>query len=85
MARGWESKAVEAQQQDAAATLTAGGPPVTRDEAARRSRLATLTLARARAEADFRAATAPAHRSMLEQAIAELDRQIASLTPSRAS
>ena len=55
------------------------GPPVTRDEASRRSTLATLTLARARAEADLQHATASAHRSMLERAIEDLDRRIADL------
>ena len=78
MARGWESKAVEAQQADASAPKHFG-PPVSRDEAAQRAQLATLTLARTRAEAELRAASASAHRSMLERAIADLDRQIASL------
>lgn len=78
MARGWESKAVEAQQADASAR-TRSGPPVSRDEANRRAQRATLTLARARAEADLLAATAEAHRAMLERAIADLDRQIAAL------
>lgn len=78
MARGWESKAVEAQQADAATQTTAGGP-ISPDEAAQRARLTTLTLARRRAEADLRSATAPAHRSMLERAIEDLDRSIAEL------
>jgi hypothetical protein len=42
----------------------------------RRSRLASLQLARARVEADLRLATASAHRTMLEGAVADLDRQI---------
>jgi hypothetical protein len=78
MARGWESKSVEAQQADAS-TLTRLGPPVSRDDAARRAQLTTLTLARTRAEADLQRATASAHRSMLERAIEDLDRQIAEL------
>jgi hypothetical protein len=78
MARGWESKAVEAQQ-DEASMRRRTGPVVTREEAARRAELATLTLARARAEADLRAATADAHRTMLERAIADLDRRMALL------
>ena len=78
MARGWESKAVEAQQ-DAAAARRPAGPPVTREDADRRARRATLTLARARAEADLRLATAGPHRAMLERAIADLDRRIADL------
>lgn len=78
MARGWESKSVEAQQADASARKPAGAP-ISPEESVRRARLATLTLARARAEADLRTATAEAHRSMLERAIADLDRQIADL------
>jgi hypothetical protein len=79
MARGWESKAVEAQQADAATQATVGRP-ISADEAARRARLTTLTLARTRAEADRRSATASAHRSMLERAIEDLDRKIAELS-----
>ena len=79
MARGWESKAVEAQQADASDRHRTSRP-VSPEEAARRARLATLTLARTRAQADLRAATADAHRAMLERAIADLDREIASLS-----
>jgi hypothetical protein len=78
VARGWESKAVEAQQ-DEASTRTPVGPPIAREDAERRAHLATLTLARLRAEADLRSATANAHRTMLERAIADLDERIASL------
>ena len=78
MARGWESKAVEAQQADAA-THTPVGRPISADEAARRAHLTTLTLARRRTEADLRSAVASAHRSMLERAIEDLDRKIAAL------
>ena len=79
MARGWESKAVEAQQAEAV-SRTRGAPPMSADNAARRSELATLTLARTRAAADLTKATADAHRSMLEQAIADLDRRIVELS-----
>lgn len=79
MARGWESKAVEAQQDEASAR-TRSGPPITREDAARRAELATLNLARARAQADLQAATIHAHRDMLARAIADLDQRIALLT-----
>ena len=78
MARGWESKHVEAQQ-EAAKTAKRPTPPVSSSEIERRSRRATLMLARTRALADLQHACAPAHRAMLEQAIAELDRQLAAL------
>ena len=78
MARGWESKSVEAQQDDAA-TVRRVGPPVSAAEAARRGERATLMLARSRALADLQQACAAAHRSMLEQAVADLDARIAAL------
>jgi len=78
MARGWESKSVEAQQ-DAAAASRPTGPPVSPAEAARRGQRASLMLARTRALADLQHACAAAHRSMLQQAIADLDARIAEL------
>jgi hypothetical protein len=75
MARGWESKAVESQQEEATnqrSTPTAFNA----DEARRRAERATLILARTRALADLQQACAPAHRAMLEQAIADLDRRL---------
>ena len=77
MARGFESKMVEFNQEEAArakkptATLTA-------EEQARLGRRQSLELARTRAAADLERATAPAHRKMLEQAIAALDEQLRS-------
>ena len=82
MARGWESKSVEAQQ-DAAADKRPTGPASTEDPA-RRAERDTLMLARTRALADLQLACAPAHRAMLEQAIADLDRRLQALTPSAA-
>jgi hypothetical protein len=76
MARGWESKSVEAQQEArerAAADRPAG---VTPDEAARLERRRMLELTRARALADLATATSPAHRQMLEAAIRALDDQL---------
>ena len=78
MARGWESKAVESQQEEAA---TKGVKPAPFDpaEAQRRSRRETLMLARTRALSDLQRACAPAHRAMLEEAISDLDSQIREL------
>jgi hypothetical protein len=78
MARGWESKSVEAQQ-DAAATAHQTGPAISPEEATRRNQRATLMLARSRALADLQQACAAPHRAMLEQAIADLDARIAAL------
>jgi len=76
MARGFESKDVEFQQSEAerrplrGRSLTAAE----REEAAHRQSVA-LALTRARRE--LANATSPIHRQMLEQAIAELERQLA--------
>jgi hypothetical protein len=52
---------------------------LTPEEAARATERATLMLARTRALGDLQSACAPAHRAMLEQAIADLDRRLAVL------
>jgi hypothetical protein len=75
MARGWESKSVEAQQEEAA-SKRAAPPPVDPKDARQRTERATLMLARTRALADLQRACVPAHRAMLEQAIADLDRRV---------
>jgi hypothetical protein len=78
MARGWESKAIEAQQEESAREkASAGTTAVTPQEMESRSKRATLTLARARVAADLERARTPAHRAMLQQAIDSLDRQLA--------
>jgi hypothetical protein len=76
MARGWESKSVEAQQAD----RERDGPPpapVSPAEAARIARRTTLEMARRRAVEDLRVARMPAHRAMLEAAIGAIDAQLA--------
>jgi hypothetical protein len=78
MARGWESKSIEAQQ-EAAAERRTRTPAIRPEEGTRLAERATLSLARTRALADLQCACAPAHRAMLEQAIADLDRRIADL------
>ncbi len=78
MARGWESKSIEAQQ-DAASERKTAGAPVSAADSARQAARNTLMLARTRALADLQLACAPAHRAMLEQAIADLDVKIAAL------
>lgn len=75
MARGFESKMVEFQQEEAARRHEKGAA-LTADEKARRARRDGIELARARAIADLARATAPAHRRMLEQAIAALEEQL---------
>ena len=78
MARGWESKAIESQQ-ESAADAKRNPPTVTPIDASRQAARDTLMLARTRALADLQSACAPAHRAMLEQAIADLDQRLADL------
>jgi len=75
MARGWESKSVEAQQEEREQKDTNTGP-VSDEERARLTERRTIELTLARARADLAAATAPAHRDMLERAIATLEDQL---------
>jgi hypothetical protein len=79
MARGWESKSVESQQELAAERGRQAGPPVDRQRAERQAQRAMLALSLARAQADLKAASASAHRSMLERAIADLNERLAAL------
>jgi hypothetical protein len=78
MARGFESKSVEFQQEEAARERTIKRP-LSDEERARNAQRTTLELARARTADDLRRATVPAHRRMLEQAIAALDAQLSRL------
>jgi hypothetical protein len=78
MARGWESKAVE-DQQNSALEERHRPAPASAGERAHQEARAGLLLARTRALADLQQACRPAHRAMLEQAIADLDRRLAAL------
>jgi hypothetical protein len=78
MARGFESKMVEFNQEEAAR-----GRPKTEalspEAQARLTRRVTLELARKRAVTDLALATRLAHKAMLEQAIKALDDQLENL------
>ena len=78
MARGFESKDVEFQQAEAErrSAPRRALTPAERDSAMRRQ---SIALALTRARRDLAAATSPLHRRMLEQGIAELERQLASV------
>jgi hypothetical protein len=78
MARGWESKSIEAQQDDASREQVRK-PALTDAQRATAERRATLVLTRARTVADLSRAKAAPHRRMLEQAIATIDEQLTQL------
>ncbi len=76
MARGWESKAVESQQEALRDKQSSGRS--SRPEPASAPRR-ILELARIRAAAQLKTATLPNHRATLERAIADLEVQLESL------
>jgi hypothetical protein len=78
MARGWESKSIEAQQEEASRSRPAGRA-LSEAERLMREKRHTLELARTRAADDLSRATAAAHRRMLEQALHALDEQLRGL------
>ncbi|HZB25351.1 MAG TPA: hypothetical protein VE379_04400 [Vicinamibacterales bacterium] len=78
MARGWESKSVEAQQEEATRHRPIARP-LSAEERVRADRRRSLELARSRAAGDLDRATAPAHRRMLESALQALDEQLRTL------
>jgi len=78
MARGWESKSVEAQQ-DEASRERVQKPQLTPEQRARAERRAMLELTRARTAADLLMATAPDHKRMLHEAVRALDSELSRL------
>jgi hypothetical protein len=79
MARGFDSKFVEAQQDEAARGKAARKPELSPERRAAEQQRRILELTRTRTRQDLSRATAPAHKRMLEQAIAALDRQLEEL------
>ena len=75
MARGWESKSVEQQQEEAAASKSRP-IPLSAEQAATEKRRQGLLLSRTRIVQQLEAATNPRHRQMLESALADLDAQL---------
>lgn len=78
MARGWESKSIESQQEESLREterrdLRALSP----EERARQERLASLELSRARTLDQLERATSAAHRAMLKRTLLALEREIA--------
>jgi hypothetical protein len=77
MARGFESKDVEFQQEEAARRRRLG-PILTAAEVAAQARQRTLGLALTNARAELGAATNPTHRLMLQRKIDALQQQLRS-------
>jgi len=79
MARGWESKAVEDQQAEAAASTNHIKVRLAPEEVANETQRQGLLLSRKCVLQQLQAAQNPIHRNMLEAALGELDAQLARL------
>jgi hypothetical protein len=79
MARGWESKSVEAQQDEAAGKTTSEKPHMTRVEAKRLREREALRLSLQNVNQQLARSQNPRRRAMLEQALADLQRKLESL------
>jgi hypothetical protein len=77
MARGWESKSIEEQQAEAALQKRPSSPRISPEQAILIRKQEGLRLSRQRVLQQLQAAHDPRLRQMLEQAVADLDRQIA--------
>ncbi len=78
MARGWESKSVEQQQEESMEERKTVRPPLSPDEQHRNRRREGLLLSRERLTQQLQAASNPRHRELLELALVELDNQLSS-------
>ncbi|MGA2354925.1 MAG: hypothetical protein ABSG02_10525 [Terriglobales bacterium] len=78
MARGWESKSVEQQQEEMSERQKTARAAVSPSEQKRNRQRDGLLLSRERLTQQLEAVSNPRHRQMLQQAIAELDRQLSS-------
>ena len=80
MARGFESKSVEYQQEEAQRSRQQKKErPLSEEERVRLQRRQTLELARARTAADLLRAESPARQQMLGRALAALDAELRAL------
>jgi hypothetical protein len=80
MARGFDSKSVEYQQEEAQRSREQKKErPLSEEECARQQRRQTLELARARTAADLSRAATPAQRQMLGRALEALKTEIEAL------
>jgi hypothetical protein len=78
MARGFESKSVESQQEESQRSKTLR-PALTAEEQSRQARKTGLELALAQTQSEMTAACRPAHREMLKLRLEAIQAQIRDL------
>jgi len=84
VARGFESKNVEWQQQQAEERRRGDGPAaISAEERAKIERRRSLEMGLAKTRADLVSATRPAHRELLERTLAALEKDLRELPPER--
>jgi len=76
MARGWESKSVEAQQAEASEKSVQPRPPMSAEEAARWRKQESLRLTRQTVLQQLEASTNPRRRQQLQNSLADLDEKL---------
>jgi hypothetical protein len=76
VARGWESKSVEAQQAEASDKSANARPRMSAEEAARWREKENLRLSRQRVLQELAASQNPRHRKLLEDSLADLDEKL---------
>ena len=76
MARGWESKSVEAQQAEAGEKPASSRARLSPEEAAKQRQREVLHLSRRRIVQQLTTVQNPQHRKMLQDALAELDHKL---------
>ena len=80
MARGWESKDVESQQDLAEANRAAlAQQRITEEQAMQQKKIESLELSRTRVMHDIQAACNPKYKTILFEALAHLDAELAKL------
>ncbi len=76
MARGWESKSIEAQQAEATDKSAPSRPKLSLADAARERERESLRLSRQRVLQQLESSQNPRHRSVLQGALADLDQKL---------
>ena len=76
MARGWESKSVEAQQAEATETSSVPRVKLTPEAAARRRDRENLELARQRVLQQLESSQNPRHQKLLRDSLTDLDEKL---------
>ena len=84
MARGWESKSIEQQQEEATSTHSSTqsrAKPLTPEQISEQNKRRGLELSRKRILQQLALASSPQHQAMLQAALAELDAKLEDSKP----